>query len=133
MNLKRFLLAALALFVFIFLYEWIVNGIFLTDVYKETPRVWRSPQEMSANFPLVIGFQLALALWLTFAFSQLYRDGGIANGLLFGLFFGVFAGLLTAYWYVWLPVSPKLGWSWFTSGLGEGLGGGLLLGSIYHR
>lgn len=92
-------------------------------MYRETSSVWRDFAEMEASMPLAMGFQLVFSAWTTFAFTQIYKEGGITQGLLFGLYFGVFAGILTASWYLWLPVPEKLGWSWLASGIMEGLGG----------
>lgn len=133
MNFRRYLLSAFALFVFIFLYEMLVHGFILMGMYEATANVWRSFDEMRANMPLSMLFQLALAAWTAFAFSQLFRNGGVKDGLRFGLFFGVFAGILMATWYLWLNVPAALGFSWLVSGIGEGLGGGLILGSIYRK
>ncbi len=133
MNVTRYLAATVALFAFIFLYEWLVHGVLLMGIYHETPQVWRDFAEMAAHMPLAMCFQLALAAWTAFVFTQIYPEGGLARGLPFGLYFGVFAGILTASWYLWLPVATKLGWSWLASGIGEGLGGGLILGSIYRK
>lgn len=133
MNFKRYLLATIALFAFIFLYELALHDFILTGIYEETVNVWRKLADIEANSPLVLLYQFALAAWSAFAFTQLYKEGGIKNGLLFGLFFGVFAGILTSSWYLWLPVPAKLAWSWFFSSLGEGLGGGFILGSIYRK
>lgn len=133
MNIKRYLLATCAVFVFFFLYEGFVHGYLLMGIYKQTSTVWRDFNEMSSNIPLSMGYQLALAVWVTFVFTQIYQEGGVAKGLLFGLAFGVFAGILTASWYLWLPVPAQLAWSWLATGIGEGLGGGLIMGAIYRR
>ncbi len=133
MNFKRFIGATLAVFVFFFLYEWLVHGHLLMGTYLETPKVWRNFSEMQANMHLTILYQLALAAWVTYVFSCIYPEGGIDKGLRLGIYFGVFAGILTASWYLWLPVSSSLAWSWLVSGLGEGLGAGFLLGLIYRR
>jgi hypothetical protein len=121
------------MFVFIFLYEMLVHGFILMGMYEATANVWRDFAEMQANMPLSMGFQFVLAAWTAFAFSQLYRQGGVKNGLRFGLFFGVFAGILMSSWYLWLNVPAALGLSWFISSIGEGLGAGLVLGSIYRK
>jgi hypothetical protein len=133
MNIRRYLVSTLALFIFIFLYELLMHGFVLLSLYETTPNVWRDFAEMEAKMPLAMCFQLALSAWSAFVFAQLYKEGGIKNGLIFGLFFGVFAGILTASWYLWLPVSAELGLSWLISGIVEGLGGGLILGSIYRK
>ncbi len=133
MNYKRFLIATVVLFAFIFLFEWFVHGFLLSDMYKQTSKVWRSIDEMEANFPLLMLFQLCFAAWLSFVFTRLYPEGGLLNGLRYGLYFGVFAGLLSGSWYLHLPISAALGWDWFTTSIVEGLGSGLLLGAIYQR
>lgn len=133
MNLTRFLGAAVGLFIFCFIFDWIVHGMLLVNTYHETPQVWRNAQEMQANMPYSLAITAILSLILAFAFTQFYPEGGVNNGLLFGLFIGVFAGILMGEWVLWLPVASKLGWSWLASGIAKGLGGGLVLGSIYRR
>lgn len=133
MNIKRFGLAALAVFVFVFLYEMFVNGFLLADFYGSTPQIWRKGVDIEANMRLHLLLQLVLSVWITFVFTQIYPEGGLSKGLLFGLFFGIFAAILTSSWYIWLPVVEKLGVSWFVSSLVEGLGCGFLLGAIYRR
>jgi hypothetical protein len=132
MNFKRYLISTLALFVFIFIYEMLVHGFLLMGMYQATASVWRH-YEISTSLPLALCFQFALSAWTAFIFSQLFKNGGIKNGLLFGLFIGVFAGILTASWYQWLDVPATLGLAWFIGATGEGLGGGLILGSIYRK
>lgn len=132
MNFRKYLWSSFALFAFIFLYEMLVHGFILMGMYEATVNVWRDFAEMEASMPLAMCFQLALSAWTAFVFSQVYPEGGIKNGLIFGLFFGVFAGILTASWYLWLNVPVTLGISWLINGIGEGLGGGLVLGSIYR-
>lgn len=133
MNIKRYLIATLAVFVFISFYEWLVNGVLLISTYKETPHLWRTVTEMIAKMPLAVLYRLALSAWLAFIFAHLYPEGGLRKGLLFGIFFGVFAGILTGSWYLWLPVSEKLGLSWLLSGIGQGVGAGTILGATYRR
>lgn len=133
MNFPRYIGAAVALFIFMFFYEGFVNGMLLMGLYQQTASVWRPLAEMQANLPLMLLFQILIAFWVAFAFTQFFPEGGINKALLFGILFGVFAGLLTASWYQWLPVPSVLGWGWFFSGLVEGIGGGFILGLIYRR
>lgn len=133
MNFRRYLLSTLALFAFIFMYEMLIHGFILLRMYEATANVWRNFAEMESNLPLAMCFQIMLSVWTAFVFSQVYPEGGIKNGLIFGLFFGGFAGILTSSWYLWLKVPAKLGISWLISGIVEGLGGGFILGLIYHK
>lgn len=133
MSFRKYLVSTFALFVFIFLYEMLVHGFILMGMYEATANVWRDFAEMESNMPFAICCQFALSAWTAFVFSRVYQEGGIKNGLIFGLFFGVFAGILTASWYLWLKVPAQLGMSWFLSGIGEGLVGGLVLGWISRK
>jgi hypothetical protein len=133
MNIKRYVLATLAMFIFVFLYEWLVHGVILMSVYEETPKVWRDFSEMSSKMPLAMGLQFLFSAWCAFVFTQFYPNGGLNEGIRFGIYFGVFAGILTASWYLWLPIAAKLGWSWFISGVVEGIGSGCILGLIYRE
>lgn len=133
MNFIRYLTATLCLFVFIFSYEMLIHDYILLNLYQTTQEVWRDFAEMEANLLLIICYQLVLSAWSVFIFCKLFREGGIRNGLRFGLCFGVLGGILTASWYLWLPVPVKLGLGWLLCGIGEGLGGGLVLGFIYNK
>lgn len=133
MDVKKFIFAAFALFVFIFFYEWFVHAYALKGLYNLTPTTWRSYPEMEANMPLAIFFQFLFAVWTAFVFTRLYKHGGIKNGLKYGLYFGVFAALLTSNWYLWINVPSILGLYWFLFGLLEGLIAGLILGLVYNK
>ncbi len=133
MNISKYLSSIIAVFIFVFIYELIIHGFLLNSLYRQTPQVWRTPEEMQANMPILMLFQLAIALVASFIFSQLFKEGGTKNGIIFGLYFGIIAALFNSSWYLFLPVSKTLGWGWFIASLVEGLGIGLILGSIYRN
>lgn len=130
-NIQRFIGAFIGVFVFIFFYEWLVHGVLLKGFYEQTAHIWRPMSEMQSYMPQMMAFQLAIALWLTFVFTRLFREGGVKNGLLFGLYFGVFAAIMAASWYVPIPISKELAFNWFITSVVEGLGFGLILGLIF--
>jgi len=133
MNIKRFVLAFFALFLFIFGYETLVHGFLLTSLYQKTPTLWRDYAQMISYAPfntMIMGF---IALWLTFIFTQLFKDGGIVNGMRFGLYFGVLSGIQAAGAYYYLPISQELAFYWFGVYVIESLIGGYLIGLIYKK
>ena len=134
MDKKRYVGAVLALFVFTFLYDWLVHGFLLMGMYEETSQLWRdySASTNCALF-LTIPYQLILSAWTAFAFTQIYKEGGVSNGVRFGLYFGVFAGILMGAFYIWMPIPAKLGLSWFVSSAIYGLIGGTILGYTYQK
>ena len=46
MNNKRWIQASIAVFVGLFVLEFVINGILLQDIYQKTASVWRSEPEM---------------------------------------------------------------------------------------
>ena len=93
MNTKRFLLGALAVFVFIHLAEFVFHGMILSGNYDQHANLMRPDAEMSSTMPLMsIGF-LILAVGFSYIFVQGYRGTGIAEGVRFGFFAGITFGL----------------------------------------
>lgn len=133
MNIKRFLLATLALFVFIFVYESFIHGFLLQDLYSETPNLWRSYDQMLNFIAFNIVIEVIIALWLTFIFTRFFPQGGVSNGFRFGFYIGVLSAIQAAAAYFYLPISLMLSGSWFAAYLIESILGGLILGAIYKR
>jgi hypothetical protein len=133
MNIKRFLFAFVALFLFIFGYEALVHGFLLRNIYLETPTIWRSYEQMIRYTPFNTVMVGLMAFWITFIFTQLFREGGARNGLRFGLYFGILSGMQAACAYYYLPISATLAACWFAVYVIESLIGGCLIGLIYRK
>src|SRR2546422_3643438 len=82
MNIKRLIPAFLAVFVFIFAFEWMFHGILLGNIYAQSPDLWRPPQEMLFRWLLLGQAVIALILCLIVAVSS---AGGAASGLRLGI------------------------------------------------
>lgn len=133
MNTKRFLIATLVLFVFMFLYQYLLNTALLLGSHESPSDLMRDFSGMKTRMPMVVFIQLLFAAWMAFAFAQTFKDGGIQNGLLFGIFLGGLVGLINASWFLWLPVPASFSERLLATGFGECLGGGLILGLIYRK
>jgi len=133
MNVKRYFGAALALFVFIFFYEWLVHGVLLMHSYEQTAPLWRTFQEMKSYMPFAWLVHLFTAAWFTFAFAKFYKNGGVKQGLHFGLFVGVIMGIYAASSYIWMPISAMLAWGWLLSSIVKFLVGGVIVGKLYRK
>lgn len=133
MNVKRYLGASLALFIFVFFYEWLVHGVLLMNTYHQTAALWRTQHDMAALMPLGFVFQIIGAAWATFAFTKFYKNGGVKNGVTFGILLGVLAGIWASSTYIWMPIPAMLAWSWFFACAIKFLIGGAIIGYIYHK
>src|SRR2546427_7175307 len=78
--MKRFIIAFIAAYVFMFLWGWQLNGVLLKDVYAETPNLWRSQSEMMSLFHWII---IGQAL-IVFAFVMIYASGFAGGGIVAG-------------------------------------------------
>lgn len=85
MNWKRFFIAFVAVYIFLFVWGWLVNGVILKSVYAETPNLWRSQSEMASLFHWIL---IGQAL-LVFAFVAIYATGFAGGGILAGIRLGV--------------------------------------------
>jgi hypothetical protein len=52
--MKRFIIAFIAAYVFMFFWGWLLNGVLLKDVYVETPNLWRTQSEMLGFFHWIL-------------------------------------------------------------------------------
>src|SRR5207302_9549204 len=83
--MKRFVLAFIAAYIFIFLWGWLLNGVLLKDIYVQTPNLWRSQDEMMSLFHWII---IGQAL-IVFAFVMIYASGFAGGGVIAGIQLGV--------------------------------------------
>src|SRR5438045_8949152 len=82
--MKRFVVAFLAVYIFIFFWGWLLNGVLLKDIYAQTSTLWRSQREMMSLFHwIIIGQALVV-----FAFVSFYASGFGGGGVLAGIRLG---------------------------------------------
>lgn len=89
MNVKRYILTSLAVFVFVYLLEFLFHGLLMANSYLEHADLLRSSEEQMAYMPfMALGF-LILAFGFTFIFVHGYEGKGMVEGLRFGLYTGI--------------------------------------------
>ena len=133
MNIKRYGLAAVAVFAFMFAFEFFWHGILLHDQYEATKALWRSEQDFEAFFPLAIAVTVVLALLISFIFTRHYESCGLGEGVRFGVMLGLLMGVLQFGIYPYLPIPLGLAVSWFLGATLEGIGIGIVLALIYRN
>src|SRR6266436_8631241 len=129
--MKRFILAFIAAYIFMFFWGWLLNGVVLKEVYAETPNLWRSQGEMMSLFHWII---IGQAL-LIFAFVAIYVSGFAGGGVMAGIRLGILLeiaaiGMRLAIYAV-QPFPGKLIFYGSASGLIEMIIVGAIVGAIY--
>ena len=129
--MKRFLLAFVAAYVFLFIWGWVFNGVFLKDVYAQTPNLWRSQTEMMSLFHWIIVGQALIV----FSFVMIYATGFAGGGVFAGIRLGVLleiAGIgMRLGFYAVQPIPGKVILYGSVGGLIEMIIVGAMVGAIY--
>ena len=126
--MKRFIIAFIAAYVFMFLWGWLLNGVLFKDVYAETPNLWRSQSEMMTLFHwIIIGQALVI-----FAFVMIYACGfAVIAGIRLGILVEIAAIGMRMAIYAVQPFPGKLIVYGSISGLIEMIIVGAIAGAIY--
>ena len=89
--MKRFILAFVAAFIFIFFWGWLYNGVLLKDVFAEAQSLFRPREEMMSLFRWIVIGQAGLALAFVMIYASGFAGGGIAAGVRLGIMLEILA------------------------------------------
>lgn len=136
MNTKRWLYASAAAFVVMAILEFVINGVLLADIYKQTASVWRPETEMRQMMWLFWLAYLIFAPVFTLIYAKGYESSkpGIGQGARFGIYLGLLTAIpMNLIWYVVLPISATLAVYWAIAGMVEMIAMGIIVGLIYKN
>ncbi|MDX2074434.1 MAG: hypothetical protein SFX19_08755 [Alphaproteobacteria bacterium] len=144
---KTCIISFIAVFAFLFGYDWLVHGHLLMADYEATASLWRPQEEMQQFFGYCIAYHAALAAVLVCFFKK-FRSCKCgptcqcnpeaassccpikSGGLCFGIKVGLLMGLAHASNYIWLAIPGDLAVKWFIAYLVQGAGAGVILGMV---
>ena len=130
MDTKKFYLAALAAFAFVFIFEFVVHGVLLKDMYVETAHLWRSEEDSKMQF-ITLG-QIVYALVTAFLFTKICDTEYFKNnGMRYGLLLGIILASPAIASYCYMPVPLALWLSWVATEIVKGLGSGIAIALVY--
>jgi hypothetical protein len=136
MNTKRWLLASIAVLVVIAVLDFVIHGVLLHGVYRETASVWRVPAEIQRLMWIFWVGYLVFAPIFTFIYVKGYETGkpGLGQGFRFGLYLGAMLSVLNGFgWYVLLPIPLALAFYWSVAILVEFVAAGVTAGLVYRE
>lgn len=130
MNMKKFILSVIAVFVVVAALDYFIHGILLADEYVANASLFRGKEEMKCG--LIIGWYAMTALIFVLVYARFFAEKGLRTALPYGILTGVAFGYGIGYGiYAIMPISGKLAGWWFLSSLFELTAAGLALGFIY--
>ncbi len=132
-NVQRFMLATLAMFVFVFATDFVLHGVLLDGDYHATASAWRPKEEMQQHFIWMILGQFIIAKYFTFLFVKGYNGTGPMEGVRFGLLMGLFCAGHSFIQYSVSPITSTILLGWVLGGLLQCVVGGVLLTLVYKK
>ncbi len=129
--MKRFIIAFIAAYIFMFVWGWLLNGVLLKGVYAETPNLWRSQSEMMSLFHWIIIGQALLIFAFVAIYASGFAGGGVTAGIQLGILLEIAAIGMRLAIYAIQPFPAKLIIYGSVSGLIEMIIVGAIVGAIY--
>ena len=131
MNTKRYVLASLLVFAFVFIYDSVFHGKLLTNMYMATASLWR-PQNECVWSALFLG-QFLFAFVFAFLFTKGYENKGLAEGIRYGLLIGLLFVPSHLISYAVEPLPFDLVIAWIIGGVVETILAGMIVAGVYRK
>jgi len=129
MNIKKFLVAGIAVFLGFKIIDAIIHRGILGSTYAGMT-VWR-PDMMSKMWLMHVG-GFILAFLFVYIFIRGHKNSGITEGIRFGLVLGLFSNIPYGFYsYVLYPLPFSLCLQWFIYGMIEFVICGAIAAAIY--
>lgn len=131
MNVKRFIISTIAVFISVVAIDFIFHGILFESLYFETQELWRPKEEMKMPFMSIS--QLGFALMFSYIFIKNYENRGLEEGMRFGAYFGLFLAVIQLGKYAYMPVPITLVEGWMLADFIKAFVCGVLLSIAYKN
>lgn len=131
MKIERLVLSVVALFAFVFLFDWVYHGMLLRDLYTTTASLWRTTAQMQDYVHWAVIVQLLFVFVVTLIYARYAAGKGIDEGVRFGLYIGLLLGVMCFGMYAYMPIPISLALAWLVGDIIKGIGVGVLLSVTY--
>jgi hypothetical protein len=130
MNWKKFFIAFVAVWIFIFIYGFIFHVKIMHSSYAEVPAMWRPESE--AIFPLIVLGQGVIAFFFTLIFVRGFGSGGgMAGGFRYGLLLGLLVCGVNLIRYAVEPITTTMLIGWCIGEIIQLSLAGFIVGALY--
>ena len=135
MNYGRIVLAALAAWLASIALGYLINDVWLANLYAANAWAFRRREDISKLLPIGLGAQLVAFVAFAHAYAKGYeaRGSGILEGMRFGLVVAIMLDGFAIVWnYVTEPIALRLGALQMIEHIGEFGVYGAIAGAIYQ-
>ena len=131
MNLKRLLLALVAVYAVTYAADLLVHRVWLRPEYLAAQSLWRPPVEMRTFGLWVILARVIAVSTFVLLWAIGFAGRGIGPSMVFGLLVGMSQHVWAIVNYVAMPVPGSLAAKWFLAGAVEGIVLGIVASLVY--
>ena len=132
MNVKRFVLACVGVYVVYQVLGFIINMFILGDTYLALASVWRPEAEMMSKMWIMFLISAVWTVLFCYIFTRGYENKGVMEGVRYGLVIGLFVGIPFSYEsYAIYPITIGLAHAWAILTVVIGIVCGSVLAAIY--
>ena len=131
MNLKRLLLALVAVYAVTYASDYLVHRVWLRPEYLAAQSLWRPPAEMRTFGHWVTIAQIIAVSTFVLLWAIGFAGRGIGTGIVFGLLVGMSQHVWAIVNYVAFPVPASLAAKWFLARAVEGIVLGIVTSLVY--
>jgi hypothetical protein len=132
-NVKKGVLAILAVFAYIFLTDILIHGFALKGMYAATASAWRPEAEMQSNMLWMCIGQFIMAKYFVWIFAKGYEGKGLMEGARFGTLMGLFVVGTYFVQYAVQPLTFELLAAWAILGTVQSIGAGVVAALVYRK
>ena len=117
MNWKKFFIAFIAAFVFLFVFGFLWYGTLMHGAHQEVPTLLRPEAEFKNHFGWLVFGHLVMAFFLTMLYACFVSGGGVGAGAKLGILVAlVYVGVNLISFAV-QPLTTKILWGWILGDL----------------
>ena len=131
MNTKRFILAVIGAFAFVFVFEMLWHGFAMKGMYDATASVWRPEEEHQMIY--IFASQFLFAAVLAYIYTVVGSHLSCKRGIAFGFFAGLLLATVDLGSYCYLPIPLSITLMWMAASILKGLGSGVIIALIYKH
>lgn len=132
MNLKRFSIAAILVYVVYQILSFVIHEVILVATYQSLADVWRPEADMHSKQWIFFLTGAIWALFFTCIYTKGYEGKGVMEGVRYGLWIGLFISIPRAYEeYVVYSIPYSLALKWFIYGTLQAMICGAVLALSY--
>jgi hypothetical protein len=131
MDWKKFSIASLAAFGFIFVFGFIWYGKLMHGAHSEVPALWRPEADFGSHFSWLVFGHIVMAFFLTFLCAKFVPAGGAGPCACLGILVALIYVGNDFITYAVQPLTMKILWGWIVGELIQFGIAGAIIGAIY--